>query len=428
MPNYYEQVASFQNAAVEDKDRFQKLPFYLVKNEIKTFPRWNIFDQLYGDISWEPNMGNVMRAVTPQASPVANSFAFPVNIDQVPNKNVYQVTESSEDARVKAQRFESSQFSFVPYFTSFWRDHLQYANKDIARQIQVYNNQFIRTGLWSKSNYVYLAGTGLISGAPTSDINTTGDAAGSKTTAWLAAQIPNIKNNLSLRTIYRAQLAHREDLAAPPFEGVKNMPEDNEGLKGRYCIVGSTEAWDAFPFDPDTNLLKSINLDLLFKDFNGLLFGKVVYKYDPFPLRFKADGTFVAPQVIQDLGKAGNAQQGTGGIKAIPNPDYTNPNVAAYEIAWMLGQDACKTIKVGPPPKEFAAQSMSQKKFYSLKWNGEIQLTDQVLVTYADGSVDLNVYGTQLKFISQTTFGYLVGEPRFAFPILFRRKRPEELP
>lgn len=416
MPNYYEQPASFQNATVEDKDRFQKLPFYLVKNEIKVFPRWNIWDQLFGDISWEPNMGNVMRAVTPQASPVAQSLFFPQNIDTIPNKNVYQVTESSEDARVKAHRYESQQFSFVPYFTSFWRDHLQYANKDIARQIQVANNMFIRTNAWFKSTYVYLAGTGLVA-APNGDGDSTLATAGTKTTNWLAAQIPSIKNNLSLRTLYRAQLAHREDLGAPPFEGVKNMPDDNEGLKGKYVIIGSTEAWDMFPFDPDTNLLKSINLDLLFKDFNGLLFGKVVYKFDPFPLRFDALGNFVPAQIYSDMDK-----------KCKPNPNYTDITKAPYEVAWMVGAESCKTIKVGPPPKEFAAQSMSAKKFYSLKWNGEIQLTDQVLVTYADGSIDLNVYGTQLKFISQCTHGYLVGEPRFTFPILFQRKRPTENP
>lgn len=416
MPNYYEQPASFANATVEDKDRFQKLPFYLVKNEIKVFPRYNIFDQLFGTISWEPNMGNVMRAVTPQASPVANTFAFPQNIDVVPNKNVYMVTESSEDARVKAQRFESQQFSFVPYFNSFWRDHLSFANKDIARQIQVYNNQFIRTNMWAKSPYVYLAGTGLVT-APTGDLESTLTAAGTKTTAWLQAQVPSINNNLSLRTVYRAQLAHREDLGAPPFEGVLNMPKDNEGLKGKAVLVGSTEAFDTFMYDPDTNLLKSINLDLLFEDFNGLLFGKVIYKYDPFPMRFDADGVFIAPEIYDDTDK-----------KRKPNPAYVSLTTAPYEVAWLCGAESCKTIKVGPPPKEFAAQSMSAKKFYSLKWNGEIQLTDQVLITYADGSVDLNVYGTQLKMISQCTHGYLVGEPRYTFPILFRRSRPAELP
>lgn len=411
MPNYYEQLPAFQNAVVEDKDRFQKLDFYLVKNEIKVFARWNIFDQLYGTIAWQPNMGNVMRATTPQKSPVGNTFAFPKNIDEVPNKNVYQVTESYENARVKAHRFESQQFSFVPYFTSFWRDHLQFANKDIATQLQNYNNQFIRTNMWSKSNYVYLAGTG-IQVAPTADINAAGTAVNSKTTDWLSGQTALVTEGLTLRTIYNAKTVHSEDLAAPPFEGSLNMPEDNEGLKGKYVIVGSTEAWLTFPFDADAHLLKSIELNLLFKDFKGLLFGDVTYKFDRYPMRFGEDGVFIAPEIYDDTTK-----------KCIPNPSYTSLTTAPYEIAWMCGAESCKTIKVGPPPKEFSATSMSAKKFYSLKWNGEIQLTDQVLVTYADNSVDLNVYGTQLKFISQATFGYLVGEPRYSFPIIFRRKR-----
>lgn len=425
MPNYYEQPASFQNAVVEDKDRFNKLPFYLVKNEIKTFPTWNVFDQLYGTISWEPNMGNTMKAVTPQRSPVGNVFAFPNNIDVVPNKNIYQVTESSEDARVKAERFESQQFSFVPYFNSFWRDHLQYANKDIARQIAVYNNQFIRTNMWMKSNYVYLAGTGLVN-VGTDDLAMTDNAdttfslttAGvAKSTAWLAAQAAGqIKSSLTLRTLFRASLAHREDLAAPAFDGVQNMPEDNEGIKGKYVFVGSTEAFDAFAFDADTNLLKSINLDLLFKDFNGLLFGKITYKFDRYPLRFNDAGKFIAPEIFDNTTK-----------KWLPNPLYTSLVTAPFEVGWLCGAESCKTIKVGPPPKEFSAQSMSAKKFYGLKWNGEIQMTDQVLVTYADGSIDLNVYGTQLKMISQSTFGYLTGEPRYTFPIVYRRSRPAEL-
>lgn len=422
MPNYYEQPASFQNAIVEDKDRFQKLPFYLVKNELKSFPKWNIFDQLYGKIAWQPNMGNVMRATSPQKSPVNNSFAFPNNIDVVPNKNVYQVTESSEDARVKAHRFESQQFSFVPSFTSFWRDYLQFQNGDIANQIQTYNNQFIRTNLLAKSNYAYIAGSGLVGQVPTADLgtvtydangNTLTAAANSKTSDWFGAQAALVKNNLSLRDVYTAMLNHTEDLGAPPFDGVQNMPTDNEGLKGKYVIVGSTEAWSTFPYDPDTNLLKSLEQNLLFGDFTGLLFGKVTWKFDRYPLRFNAAGAFVAPEVYDNDTK-----------KCIPNPNYTNLVTAPFEVAWMCGQDACKTIKVGPPPKEFAAQSMSSKKFYSLKWNGEINLTDQVLITYQDGTQDLNTYGTQLKFISQSTFGYLPGEPRYTFPIIFKRKRP----
>ena len=60
MPSWYEQPATFALAETEDKDKFAKLPFYLVKNEVKTAPRWNIWDQLFGTIPWKANMGNIM--------------------------------------------------------------------------------------------------------------------------------------------------------------------------------------------------------------------------------------------------------------------------------------------------------------------------------------------------------------------------------
>ena len=90
----------------------------------------------------------------------------------------------------------------------------------------------------------------------------------------------------------------------------------------------------------------------------------------------------------------------------------------------MLGASICRTVKVGPPPKEFAASNMSAAKFYPLKWNGEVRLTDQFLITYPDGTTDLNTYGEQLKFQSQLTYGYLPGERRYAIGIISRRTRP----
>ena len=60
-------------------------------------------------------------------------------------------------------------------------------------------------------------------------------------------------------------------------------------------------------------------------------------------------------------------------------------------------------------------------KFYKLRWNGEIQLTDQCLVRYSDGSVDLNRYGTNLQLIGQAAVGALAGEVNNVMPIIFRR-------
>ena len=64
---------------------------------------------------------------------------------------------------------------------------------------------------------------------------------------------------------------------------------------------------------------------------------------------------------------------------------------------------------------------------YGMRWNGEVQLTDQILVTNPDGSIELNVYGENLKFISKLTFGYLVGERRYGFPMIIARSRPNVL-
>jgi len=436
MPAYYDMPASFANASIEDANRFQKLPFYLVKNEVKQFPMWNVFEQLLGDINWQPNEGNTMRGVTPQRSPVQRSLFFPKAITGAPNKDVYQVTESIEEAVVYLHDYESYQFNFLPSFNSFWKNYLQFANKDIVEKIAVSNNQFIETQMLSNAPYVYLAGTGMITGAPTGQMDATGTTAGTKTSAWFTATAlgtgngTGVQQNLRLRDVYNAALSLQEDFGAPAFEGSRNMPVDNEGLKGKYVLITSTEAWMNFVFDPDVQTLKPLNLDLLFNDFHGLLFGTTTVKFHKFPIRFSTSdikdpsgttvlykaGVPIAPEIFD-----------TTDNKWKPNPYYTSVISASIEVSWMLGADYGRTIKVGPPPKEFATTNMSAEKFYSLRWNGEVRLTDQVLIQYADGSIDMNHYGKQLKFISECTHGYLVGERRYGFPIFFERTRPAKL-
>lgn len=434
MPSRYDLPAAFANATVEDVNRFNQLPFYLVRNEINYFSKKSIFDQLYGDIDWQENMGNIMKGVTPQRSPNGRAFFFPNAITTVPNKDIYQVTESVEQAQVFVHNYESYQFNFLPSFAAFWRNYLQFANKDIVGKIALSNNQFIETNMWQNSPYVYMCGTGLLSGVPVGTMNSALNAANSKTAAWLVGSVLDanngVKSNLTLRDAYRAIMNLSEDLAAPVFEGTKNMPKDNEGLMGRYVFLISNETWLNWRFDPDVlNKLQGLapcDLNLLFQDFKGLLFGTTTCKINPYPIRFNtadvvdqnntvlyAKGTPIAPEIFDNVDN-----------KWKPNPYYTSLISAPFEISWALGADRAKTIKVGPPPKEFATTSMPASKFYSLKWNGEVRLTDQVLITMADGSTQLNVYGEQLKFISKLTHGYLEGERRHAFPIIHRRVRP----
>lgn len=432
MPALYDKPATFENAVVEDVNRFNQLPFYLVKNEVAVYPRWNLFSQMYGKIDWETNQGNIMKGVTPQRSPVGRSFFFPNQVTTVSNKDIYQVTESVEQAVVNVHRYESFQFNFLPSFTAFWETYLQFANKDIVEKIAISNEQFIETNMWFNASYVYLCGTGLISGAPIILGNIAGNVVGSKTNAWLvgitagAAGVPGVQQCLRLRDVYRAVMNLSEDLAAPSFQGVRNMPKDNDGVKDKYVLITSSEGFMNFTYDPDVQQLKSIQLDLLFNDFKGSLFGTVTCKIHRYPIRYSlvdikdgggitlwAAGSPIPPEIFDVTDN-----------KWKPNPYYTSLISGPFEINWMLGDSYAKTMKVGPPPKEFATTNMSAQKFYSMKWNGEVRLTDQVLITYSDGTLELNAYGENLKFISKLTHGYLVGERRYAFPILVARARP----
>lgn len=439
MPAQYDKPRVFAQAVVEDYPRFEQLDFYLVNNEVQVFPQWNIFDQLYGDIDWQPNMGNVMRGTTPQPSPVGHPFFIPNNITELPKKDIHQVSESTEEARVKRHNHESYKFNFLASFTAFWKNYLQYANKDIVKKIAIRNNQFIETNMWANSPNVYLGGGTLVTGCPTEMINLAGDAAGSKTAAWLIATVngaggqPGVLQNMTLRDMYMCNIILQEDMAAPPFMGAKNMPDDNKGLQGKYVFLMSSECWMNLTFDKDVlnkfNGLAPCDLNLVFNDFKGLLFGTTTVKFLRYAIRFNtvnvvnpagdvlyAAGTPIDPEVYDSTTK-----------KNVPNPYYTSLVSAPFEIGWAVGADIAKTVKVGPPPKEFAKTEMSQEKFYSLRWNGEVRLTDQVLINNADGSVDLNVYGELLKFIGDTVYGYLPGEPRYGFPFIYRRQRPTVL-
>lgn len=428
MPSFYNLPQAVQNFVVQPNNLYQQLPFYLVMNEIKTFQNWNVFDQFYGEIDWQANQGEVMRATTPQRSPVGRSFFFPNNITTVPKKDIYEITESHEEARVKRHNYESYQFNFNPSFASGFPGYIKFANKDIAMQIARSNNQFIETNMWFNAQNVWGGGYGIVTGAPTAMGNDTGDAAGSKTNAWLVNFVNTyvLSQGLTLRNVSDALISLQEDFAAPAFEGTKNMPKDNTLFQNKYVLVTSSEAVSTFRYDPDVANLKSINLDLLFSNFAGSLFGNLTFKVNRYPIRFCnvpvtnpngdvlwAAGAPIDPEIFNQTTQ-----------KWQPNPYYTSLVTAPFEIAWMIGADYCKTVRVGPPPREFANTDMSAEKFYSLKWNGEIRLTDQVLIQYDNNTIDLNHYGEQLKFISSCLHGYLVGEPRNAFPIVFRRIRP----
>tara|TARA_Y100001972_G_scaffold97274_1_gene120131 strand:+ start:32 stop:1513 length:1482 start_codon:yes stop_codon:yes gene_type:complete len=467
---------------------FRSLSYYLAKNEVALYPKWNVYDQLFGSIKWEPNMGSTLNGTTPTPSPIQNITFMPNTLDSYPKKDQFQVGERYEEAQLGMHRFESNRFRFLNNFESFWRDHLSYAQSDIVRQIQCANNIFIRTLMYYQAPDAYLSGKGLSSQVvhatntrkrafSQSDIrkitNVTGGGGGADTstdeiTVGGVAQTNQtiaksggkdfradvshggtgtaIVGKLTLKELFKAMLVLQEDIQAPTFDRIYNVPKQSEMPKGKYVLICSTEAWSSLLWDdslrtngavgtaanPSENLIRTTtlapaNMNLLQDGFAGDLFGKITAKFDPYPMRFTKDGSLVTPQSVDST---------TG--KVTPNANYTkidttNTAVASYEIAFLVGADAFKTIQVGPPPKEFASKNMSAKKFYSMKWNGEVHLTDQFLIPDGGGSApltdnltggsELNVYGDYLKFISQAVFGGIPGDARYCLPIIFERSR-----
>ena len=436
MPSFYGLPGQFSPAVIQANNLFAQLPFYLVHNEIQQYAGWNEFDQLYGSIPWQENMGSVMEAVTPQRSPVGRSLFFPNPITTASNKDLYQVTESNEQAILYKHKYGSFVFNFIPSFQVFWDKYIKFNSDDIVKQIAVSNNQFIETQMLQNASYVYLCGTGLVGGAPIGTMNATLNAANSKTATWFVNTVlgtggnSGAIQNLRLRDVYRAIMNLQDDLGAPSFSGAKNMPKDNEGLKGKYVLFCSSEDWFNFTFDPDIlNKLQGLapcDLNLVFNDFRGSLFGQITCKIKKYPIRFSA---------VNITDGAGNVLWAAGfpidpeifdpiDNKWKPNPYYTSLVSAPYTIAWLMGDNYAKTLKVGPPPKEFATKNMSGEKFYSLRWNGEVRLTDQLLITNTDGSIEMNDFGENLQLKAQLTHGYITTERRFAFPMFIARSRP----
>ena len=448
-------------AATPYQAEFKKLSFYLARNEVAQFPKWNTYDSLFGSIKWQPNMGDTLNGLVAVPSPVERITFAPNTLDTFPAKDQFTIGERYETAKLGAHRFESSRFRFLSNFESFWRDQLQYAHKDIVRQIALANNVFTRTLMYYQTPDLYICNKGLSSNISLGgsvakraftqvDVRLVNNGADNVTTALEAGSGATVANSagieyrdefcfgatnaagpLTLKDIYKAMLHLQEDVQAPTFERQQNAPKTSEMLKGKYVLICSTEAWSSLLWDADlkagddgNSRLAPANMNLINDGFAGDLWGKITVKFDPFPLRFGDTGTWIQPQTVTNN-------------KVVPNPNYTKiaasaSSIGSNEVAFLCGADAFKAISVGPPPKEFASKNISKKKLYSMNWNGQIDLTDQFLVPTAsttdistDGSEgwDLNVYGDFLKFISQTIHGGIPGDARHCLPIVYRRRR-----
>ena len=429
MPVAYNLPAPNQAWTQQEVDRYNKLPFYLALQQAKYFPKWQVWNKLLETTPWQPNMGTTMKGVILEPSPIQRTFFSPNPLTSAAKKDIISQYERTNSAVLYHHKFESPQFNFLPSYQDFRRKQIQAAQQDINNQIVCADDFFARGIIFHGSPYMFISGKGrdsngaleLVSapvGLPNDDATLAG-----KTTNYMqqmVALVGNNRGNLSFKTINKAYQVLSNDIGAPAFEGMQNTPKDNEVIKGNYVIVGGKEAFENLKFDEHILTYKPLMTNLINDEFSGQI-GNVVYKTERFPIRVAADGTFPFPQRYEANADAYNAYE------TVPNPDWVN---APFEIAHIMGAGSWDKITVGPPPSEFASGKISESKLNKLFWNGEVKITDQVLVQIGVDAnsvpvLDTNKYGEYLQLISRMVFGQIAVNRRYAVPILFRRWRVE---
>ena len=411
----------------QDVEQYHRLPVWMAMQQTKKIQYWSNWRNRYSSIKWEQNMGDILQGVISENSPIRAQKHVPKNITEMPNKTVVRHYERSNTARVKRHLFESPLFHFLPSFRDFRKKQLKFAADDLTKQVAVGYDFFTRWQILQQSPYCYITGNTTAGEGPyvptaAGEATDTTDVKTAAILAALAAKVGPNTGYLDFRQMCAVRSLARNIVQMPAWEGMPGgAPADNEVLKGKFCLTGEPGLYEAMSFDSHVLNIdsKPMTMNLVNSEFSGIISGNIVFKAERYPLLMKADGTFPEPEIEKEVTTTVSSYTNAAKqYETVPNPDYVN---APFGWAFFEGYQAYETVDVGPPPAEFAKGSISMKRFNSLNWNGEVRITDDVLVNYGSGNLDTNKYGEYLQLIADTTLGIIANTPRYLVPVLYRR-------
>ena len=402
----------------DDVDYYNKLPYYFVKATgqwQKTYETWS---KLLTTIPWTPNVGDTMREVGIEPSPVLRQQAFPSLLKSTPTADIVHVKERTTDAQLFRHRFVTAHFNFLPAFQDFIGNKVAPSRENLNKQIATYTEAFYRTHMFHYAPYIYVCGHGLMT-APSSAGNSSGT--GGKTNAWLAANVLGLDiKPLSFVELYAAMNDFEQVCGATPFEGTMLPSGMSEPLNDKYVCVGQSEVWNSFINDPWVKENRPLNLNILTQGFYGDIFGRCRFRHEKYGMRIKiTEGdltpTYPAPETIEM--NPNNANY----LRTMPNEDYAKN--AEIGIAWLVGGPSYQIIEVGPPPSMFTSTDVNG--LMGMDWNGKVQMTKNFRVPCIDSAgnvqMDTNSWGEFLRLQAQAVMG-IVGFNKFnVMPIFYRR-------
>lgn len=407
----------------QETDLYNKMPFFLLEAESQYRAQWETYKKALNPIAWKPNMGDTMRRVMSEPTPVLRQEAYPELISTDPKTDVITYRERKSDAKIRWQDFVSPHYPFLPEFQDFLK-HIERNKKNIDRQVVSFEDIFYRTMLFHWAPYVYVAGVGLVE-APMGDPED--DGSGGKTNAWiqniLIGGLGAQPGTLSFQELYKAFNVFEQEVGATPFEGSGKPGSDSASLNERYLFIQSSESWNNFVDDPWLKENRPLNMNIVTESFRGDFWGKIRSRLERFPMRFATDNNGVITRYAPETMEV--AARGDQQWRTKPNPNYARATVSQWEVGFMFGGSAADYIQTGPPPSEFTRQ-LDQGAAIKMSWNGQSYMTKDFLVPCRDSDgntvYQANSFGRYLRLQSTLAMGISLINTHNVMPVFYKRK------